>query len=82
MNLLARLFRSEPPPPPRNRRVERDPAPHMHAAVVAIAALYQEAEARGDRQAMRYYAQAMRCLLGPTRRYLSSGEDLAPQPEW
>jgi hypothetical protein len=59
---------------------------NLNVALTATTALYLDAQARGDEQAMRYYAQAVRCLLGPTRKFLSpspgEAEDLEPQPEW
>ena len=36
-------------------------------AIIATSELFREAKARGDTQAARYYAQALRCLLGPSR---------------
>jgi hypothetical protein len=57
-------------------------APNLSAALVAIAGLHADAAARQDVQAMRAYEQAVRCLLLPTRKFLSDSEDLAPQPEW
>ena len=61
---------------------DTDPAPHLHAALVATTELYNDAATRGDLMAMRAYAQAVRCLLLPTRMYLRDDDDLAPQPEW
>ncbi len=87
MNMLESLYRRLTPPAPAPTRpkppARADSGKHLHVALTAITALYAAAEARDDQQAMRYYAQAVRCLLGPSRMYLgSSDEDCGPQPEW
>ena len=48
---------------------------HFFAALNALLALYQDALDRNDVQAQRYYALAVRMLLGPSAPFLSFGDE-------